>query len=108
MLAHTAQEKVNIRPLQAQPKTAVALREQTLALLFTAREAFSGKNAAALESMFITINRNGKAMQFPLWHLFNGPGADALYHIGQVVSFRRANGNPIDSKVNVFMGKNNN
>lgn len=108
MLAHTAQGKENIRPLPTQPSTAVALRQQTLALLYTAREAFSGKTAAALESMSVIINRNDKVMQFPLWHLFNGPGADALYHIGQVVSFRRANGNPIDPKVNVFMGKNNN
>lgn len=108
MLAHTAEEKENVRPLPEQPKTAVDLRKQTLALLLTAREAFSGKTAAALEKMILTINRKGKVMQFPLWHLFNGPGADALYHIGQVVSFRRANGNPIDSKVNVFMGKNNN
>ena len=29
---------------------------------------------------------------------------DAIYHTGQIVSFRRTTGNPIDSSVNVFMG----
>ena len=32
-------------------------------------------------------------------------GVDALYHVGQVVSYRRAAGNPIDPQVNVFLGK---
>ena len=38
MLAHTAEEKENVRPLPAQPKTAVDLRKQTLVLLLTARK----------------------------------------------------------------------
>ena len=31
--------------------------------------------------------------------------ADALYHVGQVVSYRRAAGNLMDPQVNVFVGK---
>jgi hypothetical protein len=36
--------------------------------------------------------------------LINGPIADALTHIGQIVSWRRINGNPQPSGVNPFKG----
>jgi len=39
--------------------------------------------------------------------LLNGPIADALTHVGQVISFRRTSGNPIPKGVNVFMGIKN-
>jgi uncharacterized damage-inducible protein DinB len=45
--------------------------------------------------------------QVPFWNLLNGPLADAIYHTGQVVTLRRMSGNPINPKVNVFMGKLN-
>jgi hypothetical protein len=38
------------------------------------------------------------------WYQLNGPIADALWHVGQVVSFRRSSGNPFDSSVNVLKG----
>ena len=34
-----------------------------------------------------------------------GPIADALWHVGQVVTFRRSSGNPFNSKASVFTGK---
>lgn len=43
--------------------------------------------------------------EFPFWNLLNGPIADAIWHSGQVVSFRRSSGNPYNSKANVFSGK---
>ena len=43
-------------------------------------------------------------LKFDLFNLFHGPISDSLYHIGQVVTFRRASGNPIPSGVNHFMG----
>lgn len=39
--------------------------------------------------------------------LINGPITDAIYHTGQVVSFRRTSGNPIPKGVNVFLGVKN-
>jgi len=38
----------------------------------------------------------------PVWHLINGPLADALTHTGQIASFRRINGNPVPEH-NVFL-----
>ncbi len=42
--------------------------------------------------------------EFPLWNAINGPIADAIWHAGQLASFRRASGNPINSKINYFTG----
>jgi hypothetical protein len=43
--------------------------------------------------------------EFPFWNQLNGPIADALWHCGQVISFRRSSGNPYNSKASVFSGK---
>ena len=42
--------------------------------------------------------------EIPFWNNINGPIADAIWHSGQIASFRRNSGNPINSKVNHFMG----
>lgn len=42
--------------------------------------------------------------EFPFWNNVNGPIADAIWHCGQIASFRRASGNPINPNVNHFMG----
>ena len=42
--------------------------------------------------------------EHPLWNAINGPIADAIWHAGQLASFRRASGNPINSKINHFTG----
>ncbi len=42
--------------------------------------------------------------EFPFWNNINGPIADAIWHTGQVVSFRRSSGNPFPKGVNVFNG----
>lgn len=43
--------------------------------------------------------------EIPFWNQVNGPIADAIWHCGQIAVFRRATGNPINSKVNHFTGK---
>ncbi|NCP07225.1 MAG: hypothetical protein GW863_12920, partial [Flavobacteriales bacterium] len=42
--------------------------------------------------------------EIPFWNNINGPIADAIWHSGQIASFRRTSGNPINPKVNHFMG----
>ena len=53
----------------------------------------------------IRFERGGNMMEFPFWNQINGPISDALWHCGQVVMNRRASGNPLQSGVNVFIGK---
>mgnify|MGYP001157097463 CR=1 FL=1 len=60
-----------------------------------------------LGNLKIVFERGGSKYNFPLWNLINGPIADALYHTGQIVSFRRTSGNPIPKGVNVFLGIKN-
>lgn len=43
--------------------------------------------------------------EFPFWNNLNGPIEDAVWHCGQIVSFRRSSGNPYNSKASVFSGK---
>ncbi|MFT6338063.1 MAG: hypothetical protein ACJATI_004833 [Halioglobus sp.] len=54
----------------------------------------------------IIFKRGEETSEFPFWNLINGPIADAIYHTGQIVSFRRSAGNPSDPNVNVLRGKN--
>ena len=55
--------------------------------------------------LFIKFERGRTKMEFPFWNQINGPISDALWHCGQVVMNRRSSGNPLQSGVNVFVGK---
>ncbi len=55
----------------------------------------------------IVFKRENGISEFPFWNHINGPIEDAVWHAGQVVVLRRASGNPIHPKVNVFLGKLN-
>lgn len=45
------------------------------------------------------------SQKFPFWNAIIGPIADAIWHCGQIVSFRRSSGNPFTSNVSLFSGK---
>lgn len=53
----------------------------------------------------IVFKRGEKTSEFPFWNLIIGPISDAIYHAGQIVSYRRTTGNPINPNVSVFRGK---
>lgn len=81
------------------------MRALTLRNLAEASDAFRGKTAEEIEDLQVVFQRGNEQSSFPIWNLLNGQLADAIYHTGQVVSFRRTSGNPIPSGVNVFMGR---
>lgn len=108
LILNAAKNQPSIRPTPELPKDFRTLREQTLDILYQSRQLFASLSPEELQTRQFIFQRGESTSRFPLWHLFNGPAADALYHLGQVVSFRRSSGNPIHPKVNVFMGKNNN
>ena len=103
-LYNTTLSKINERPDIDIPSDYENIRNETLQFLEKASKNFSNLNSEELYQMKIKFNRGGKIKSFPIWNLLNGPIADAIYHTGQIVSFRRTTGNPIDSSVNVFMG----
>ena len=83
-----------------------SLRENTLLNIKRSSEIVSKSND--LSELKIILNRNGEnKITLPFWNHINGPISDAIWHSGQIVTNRRASGNPINPKVNVFIGKNN-
>lgn len=49
------------------------------------------------------VYANGSA-EYPFWNQINGPIADAIWHSGQIASFRRSSGNSISPKVQFLQG----
>ena len=79
----------------AKPEGPAEMRAQALELLLSLR---SRLEAMSQHDLFAT-----KIRDVPVWHVINGPLADALTHTGQISSFRRLTGNVIPAH-NVFMG----
>lgn len=79
-------------------------RKITLENLFESRQILAA-DAVKIEDIKIIFERNNGFTELPVWNLINGPISDAIWHVGQMVSFRRSSGNPLNSKVNVMMGK---
>ena len=86
--------------------TFIEYRSKTLKNLKSASELLRTSKDLNLEDCQIQFKRGEKVSSAPFWNLMNGPLADAIYHTGQIVSYRRTTGNPINPLVNVFSGKN--
>jgi len=85
--------------LEKDKMTFLTMRKQTLLNL----QALSNRikeSENLLEFLVIKEER----VSIPFFNIINGPIADAIWHTGQVASFRRSSGNPISSKLNHFKG----
>lgn len=105
IIRNAATSSPTIRPIKSPPKDYNVLREKTLDYLEQASALFLNKTTAEVDQMQVIFQRGNDLYHYPVWNLLNGPLADAIYHTGQVVSFRRTSGNPIQKGVNVFVGK---
>jgi hypothetical protein len=81
------------------------LRKQFLNNVELASKMAREKSTSELEDLQVVIKSKDKEYPYPLWNMINGPLADAMYHTGQIVSFRRSSGNPIPKGVNHLVGK---
>lgn len=79
-------------------------RDKTLQNIQEASEILKKSSAEDLESYKIVFINSRGTSEYPFWNQLNGPLADAIWHVGQVVSFRRASGNPFNSNVSVLRG----
>jgi len=102
MILNASKNQVNERRNPDQ-MTANELRSAILDNLKLASEAMA--LVEDLDELNILFQGSTGRKALPFWHVLNGPLADAIYHTGQIVSFRRASGNPMNPKVNVFIGK---
>ncbi len=84
----------------AEDATFEVLRAQTLRNFAAASRILRSANDEKL--MTFMSKRGDNELTF--WYMLNGPMADAIYHTGQVVAFRRAAGNPIPQGVSVLLG----
>ena len=80
-------------------------RAKTLQNFKRASDLLKAHGGHEVEDFKIVYGSGEKTTEFPFWNLINGPIADAIWHVGQIVSFRRSSGNPFNSKVSVFHGK---
>ena len=77
------------------------LRENTLKLTKESIDIVSKYEEDDFQNSKIRFGKN----EFDFYNLFHGPISDSLYHIGQIVSYRRSSGNPLPRGVNHFLGK---
>lgn len=106
MICNATQQKPNIRPSTDTLSDFAAQRAATLRNLQTASQILRESSDEDIANYKIIFQRGEQSSTFPFWNLLNGPLADALTHVGQIVSYRRSAGMPQSLKVNVFMGKN--
>jgi hypothetical protein len=81
------------------------LRKKTLGNLQFVKNKL--KQVDDFSKLNIVFSQGENKTTLPFWNHINGPISDAIWHSGQIVTNRRASGNPINPKVNVFIGKNN-
>ncbi len=101
-----AKSEANIRPLETEGMVWEDTRASTLHNLKQASDIMKNLSEEQINELKLIFKRGERSSEVDFWHMLNGPLSDAIYHVGQVVSYRRSAGNPIDSKVNVFNGKN--
>ncbi len=105
MVSNTVHNEPNIRPQSSTDSMSYEeLRAATLSTLKDARDKALTLTDTELAKCQIIFLRAGETSEYPIWNLINGPLADAMWHTGQIVSHRRAAGNPINPKISVFSG----
>ena len=80
-------------------------RRQTLQNIKMTSDILKASEQGEMDEFKVVFKNKGRTTEFPFWNQLNGPIADAIWHVGQVVSFRRSSGNPFNSKASVFNGK---
>lgn len=104
ILVNALKKQANVRSgEETSPLTFVVKRKMILENLQTASMLLR-QPGNRLEDCTIVFKNGERSTEFPFWNMLNGPIADALWHVGQVVSFRRSSGNPFNSKASVFTG----
>lgn len=105
-LSKTINNTIFSRPNVKQEEAALSFeekREKTLQLLYDA--SIELRKNPDLADLNIVFGSGENTREYPFWNLINGPIADAIWHTGQIVSFRRTSGNPFTSSVSLFSGK---
>ena len=105
IIINSTRNEVNQRSgEETSPLTFDIKRRKTLENLKGASDMLKG-GQMKLDDIKMVFKSGDKTTEYPFWNEINGPISDALWHVGQVVSFRRSSGNAFNSKVSVLSGK---
>jgi len=105
MIANSTTNTANTPPADKPKLVFSEMRKRTLENLKTASDRLRISTDAEMKDHKLVFKRDTNTTEYPFWNQINGPIADCLWHVGQVVSFRRSSGNPFADKANVFTGK---
>ena len=83
-------------------ETVDGYRNATLAIIEKISDRISGITNKELQETQLYLKRTDTHYSF--WFLINGPIADALTHVGQILTWRRMAGNPIE-RISPLSGK---
>lgn len=81
------------------------MRRVTLENFQKASDRLRGSSDEEMKGYKMISQRGENTTEFPFWNLVNGPIADCIWHVGQIISFRRTSGNPYNDKAGVLTGK---
>jgi len=104
VILNAVKQKPNDQGDARQTLTFEELRKETLENFKNASDILKKSQDKDIKNYQVIFNRGDNSSEFPFWNLLNGPIADAIWHAGQVASFRRSSGNPINPKISVFTG----
>lgn len=104
MIRNATQLVVNV-PGQSPKLPFHDMRKATLENFKIASDKLRASSDQDLKKYDMIYKNGDQKAQFPFWNHINGPIADCLWHVGQVVTFRRSSGNPFSEKVSVLQGK---
>lgn len=102
---NAVQRLPNVSGAVATPQSFEALRSETLQHIKRAADILRTAKDTDLETMKVIFKSEANTREFPFWNALNGPVDDALWHVGQVVTFRRSSGNPYNNKANLLTGR---
>ena len=103
LIVNATEEKVNV-PGQDKKLPFSEMRRVTLENFQKASSILKNASDDQMKKFNFVYQLNDKQIKYPFWNLVNGPIEDCIWHLGQIVSFRRSSGNPF-KEVDLFLGK---
>lgn len=80
------------------------LRRRILENLKSASDNLRTSKDDALKNYAAKFKSGDQLVERPFWNMVSGPIEDCVWHVGQIVTFRRSSGNPLSDKINFFTG----
>lgn len=105
ILSMTLMLENSIRQSSEKPKEELSFVEKRALVLHNLKrtsDLLQKSDTEDMETYTIKLN-NGETL--PFWNFINGPIADCIWHCGQISSFRRLSGNPINAKTSFLRGE---